>query len=137
MIGKKSQTKNSRAIEMSADAISGGSGSKRLLSTTSEKVKEVWDLLLDDVGTGSRNWLEGLSFEPRSMRWDLLDVWSASDVSGAVTSGWESLEAIGVSARDGSSYLVSGFRRTEIIDEGMMERIQYESKTTIVKGVLN
>lgn len=54
--------KNSRAIEMSAEATSGGRSLKSTplpSSLTSTKVKEVWERFADGVGMGRRRWVPG------------------------------------------------------------------------------
>jgi hypothetical protein len=60
-------------MEMSAEAISGGSTPKECPSAsdmeTSEYTKEAWDLLIDDVGMGRRNWPALESFAiPHSLK---------------------------------------------------------------------
>jgi len=116
-------------MEISADAISGDSGSKPSpSSTTSEKTKEDWDLLLDGVGIGSRNWPECASLEPGDIKREgVPDGWSTSDLSGVAMCGWGSLEATGVSGRDRSSSLACMFCGREVIVDGIMECIQYDS----------
>jgi hypothetical protein len=56
----KGEHENSRAIEISADATSGGRSSKStplVSSFTLTKVKEVWERLADGMGMGRRRWV--------------------------------------------------------------------------------